>query len=253
MRDFTLQKYHELCTFLNSQGYATLTVEHYLEFKKEKKLPLKFVVLRHDVDRWINNAIQMAREENQNNIASTYYFRFPKTFEIDSIRKIADLGHEIGYHYEVLSKRKGDEIAAIESFKDELDCFNKYFLIKTICMHGNPLSQYDNRDLWKKYNYRDYGIIGEAYLSMSDLVYFSDTGRTWSGKFSKFDFISGTISKSNLNSTEDLKIWICENSPSGLYLVIHPERWAGSIKQYIISWCMDLVVNVGKKLYFLRM
>jgi hypothetical protein len=46
----------------------------------------------------------MAELEHELGIQSTYYFRFPYTFKPDIIGKIHDLGHEVGYHYEVLSK-----------------------------------------------------------------------------------------------------------------------------------------------------
>jgi hypothetical protein len=59
----------------------------------------------------------MALIEHEYGIRSTYYFRTVKeVFQPDIIRKIADHGHEIEYHYEVLDKAK------------------------TICMHGNPLT-----------------------------------------------------------------------------------------------------------------
>jgi hypothetical protein len=64
----------------------------------------KLVVLRHDVYRKPMNALQMAELEHDLGIQSTYYFRFPYTFKSDIIGKIHDLGHEVGYLYEVLSK-----------------------------------------------------------------------------------------------------------------------------------------------------
>jgi len=50
-------------------------------------------------------------------------------------------------------------------------------------MHGSPLSKYDSRDLWKVYDYRDYGIIGEPYfdIDFSKVLYLTDTGRRWDG------------------------------------------------------------------------
>jgi len=45
------------------------------------------------------------------------------------------LGHEIGYHYEVLSKANGDYETAVELFEQELSEFRKITDVKTICMH----------------------------------------------------------------------------------------------------------------------
>ena len=162
MRDFTLEKYKELCLALLDSGYTPLTVESYLTGKQNNS---KFIILRHDIDRKYGNALRMAELESESGIQSTYYFRFPYTFKPDIIGKIHDLRHEVGYHYEVLSKAKGDYEKAVELFEQELNEFRKIVDVKTVGMHGSPLSRYDNRDLWKRYDFKDCWIVGEAYLS----------------------------------------------------------------------------------------
>ncbi len=73
--------------------------------------------------------------------------------------------------------------SAIISFQHNLEKLRQLVPVKNICMHGSPRSKYDNRDLWKKYNYRDFGIIGEPYFDMDfdDVFYLTDTGRRWDG------------------------------------------------------------------------
>jgi len=46
-------------------------------------------------------------------------------------------------------------------------------------MHGSPLSKYDNRKIWEKYDYRDYGIIAEPYfdIDFNEVFYMTDKGR----------------------------------------------------------------------------
>jgi hypothetical protein len=134
MLDFTLEKYEELCLALLDSGYTPLTVCSYLGGQKKKNK--KIVVLRHDIDRKPKNALRMAVLEHELGIQSTYYFRFPYTFKPDIIGKIHDLEHEVGYHYEVLSKAKGDYEKAIELFEQELNEFRKIVDVKTIGMHG---------------------------------------------------------------------------------------------------------------------
>ncbi len=157
MRDFTVNKYEELCLALLDTGYTPLTVYSYLVLggqKKNNNNNNKLVVLRHDIDRKLGNALRMAELEHELGIQSTYYFRVPYTFKPDIIRKI--LGHEVGYHYEVLSKAKGDYEKAIELFEQELNEFRRIADVKTISMHGSPLSKYDNRDLWKRYDFKEF-------------------------------------------------------------------------------------------------
>ena len=138
--DFTLSRYGDLCATLLDSDYAPLTIYSYLTGKQNKN---KLVVLRHDIDRKPMNALKMAELEHELGIQSTYYFRFPYSFKPDIIGKIHDLEHEVGYHYGVLSKAKGDYEKAIELFEQELSEFRKIVDVKTISMHGSPLSRYD--------------------------------------------------------------------------------------------------------------
>jgi len=73
---------------------------------------------------------------------------------------------------------------AYELAKKHLAQLREVADVKTICMHGSPLSKYDNRDLWNHYDYRDFGIIAEPYfdLDFSKVLYLTDTGRRWDGE-----------------------------------------------------------------------
>jgi peptidoglycan/xylan/chitin deacetylase (PgdA/CDA1 family) len=104
--DFTLTLYQQLLEALIAKNYQFLTVEEYFSdnhsVSPSKNLPL--VLLRHDVDRKPENSLKMARLESELGIKATYYFRtIPQTLKPDIIKKIAELGHEIGYHYENLT------------------------------------------------------------------------------------------------------------------------------------------------------
>jgi len=126
----------------------------------------------------------MARLEDEMGIKATYFFRtIPHTFKPEIIKEIADLGHEIEYHYENLTTCGGDLRLSIDNFRLNLEKLRKLYPVKTICMHGSPLSKYDNRLMWDKYDYRDYGIIGEPYFDVdfSEVLYLTDTGRRWDG------------------------------------------------------------------------
>ena len=100
------------------------------------------------------------------------------------IKAIATLGHEIGYHYEDMTIAKGNTDKAFEVFQKHLKYFQQFFPVQTICMHGSPLSKYDSRDIWEKYNYKELGIIREPYfdIDFSKVLYLTDTGRRWDGE-----------------------------------------------------------------------
>jgi hypothetical protein len=203
-------------------------------------------VLRHDVDRNVKNALAMAELEYKYGIKSTYYFRFPKTFNIKVMNQIYNLGHEIGYHYEVLDKTGGDCKRAIELFQKELGFFRESFPVKTICMHGNPLTKRDGKDIWRIYDFRDFGILGEAFLSFNDIsVYLTDTGRNWNDINNFKDRLQTEIENKNFRSTADV-IRFINNNASIIYLNCHPERWGSDFLNWIISFLRDRFFNFCK-------
>ena len=87
MRDFTLGKYEELLRAVQ-QKYTFCTVYEYLSQQPGKNR----AILRHDVDRKVKNALFMAELEHRLGIHSTYYFRYPFTFNKEIIQKIHRLG-----------------------------------------------------------------------------------------------------------------------------------------------------------------
>lgn len=240
--DFTLEKYEELLHAL--KDFRIFTVLSYLKERPKSD----FVILRHDVDRKPKNALRMAELENQRGTKSTYYFRSVKgAFNPEIIRRIHGLGHEIGYHYETLSKTKGDYEEALKLFESQLNGFREICNVKTIAMHGSPLSKYDNRDLWNRYDFKHLNLIGEAYLSIEEVDYLSDTGRTWSSRNNIRDFIqNSSINRHDLNSTDDLIALVKSKNIENIYISIHPERWASSNLEWIWCYLKDVAFNIGK-------
>lgn len=236
MRDFTLSIYRKLIEQINDSGYAFQTVENFIENPEDR-----VAILRHDVDRIPKNALKMALIEKKFGISSSYYFRIiGKVWNKKIIKKIADLGHEVGYHYEDLSLKKGDTEKAIEHFEKNLKKIRKIYPSKTICMHGSPLSCLDNRDLWKIYNYRDYGIIAEPYydIDYSDVFYITDTGRSWNNEnVSVRDQVDSGFNIL-INSTFDIiNLVKSDQLPDKIMINTHPHRWF----EYGLGWYKELM------------
>ena len=200
--DFTIVQYKKLLKILLVKGYSFQTMEEFMTKPKDR-----VVILRHDVDSWPENALELARAEFQEGIKATYYFRIIRTSNNpEIIRKIVKMGHEIGYHYEDLAASNGNLESAISSFLQNLNYFRQYYPVKTICMHGSSMSEFDNRDMWKHFNFNDYEIIGEPYLSIdySNILYLTDTGRCWDGdKYNVRDFVSNDF-KFSFHKTNDI-------------------------------------------------
>ena len=252
--DFTFAKYQELCETIVESEYTTLTFTQYFS---PKNIPEMFVILRHDVDRKPENAMKMAELENSFGISSTYYFRIKEGVYIpEIIKKIANMGHEIGYHYEVLDKASGNLEKAIEIFEDELKEFRKICDVKTICMHGNPLSKWVNKDLWKKYEFKDFGIFGEPYLSIDykKVLYLTDTGRRWNSRFSVKDVVDANVNPAieKMKSTDDVIRMINKGDSEQICILAHPERWSDGFGAWLKELVWQNVKNVGKAILVRR-
>lgn len=252
MRDFTIQMYSKLVDTLKKERYEIVTMKEFLE-KELWSSEGNFCVLRHDIDKKPENAVAMAELENKKGIRATYYVRFIEgIYDVDKLKKIESLGHEIGFHYETLDKTRGDIDKAYELFVEELNIIRKDFDVKTICMHGYPLNPWRNLDIWKKYDYRKLGIIGEPYLNVdyTKVAYFTDTGRSWSSKARVKDVIpAGNYNeKHNLKakSTPELIDIIKRKKPEKIIILAHPNRWALGFGDWISELVGQKIKNVGK-------
>ncbi len=283
--DFALAIYKHLLDIKNKSDYSFQTFHDFLKFPKSK-----CIILRHDVDKLPENSLVFAKIQAEIGARGSYYFRaMPESWDEDVIREISSMGHEVGYHYEDVDlavrriKEKGkrkkwkkiheDDILeeAIGSFERNLEKLRKIVPVKTICMHGSPLSKFDNKLLWENYDYRNYGIIGEPYfdIDFSKVLYLTDTGRRWDGnKASIRDKIQdtkfkiqdsreeergrgpgtrntepGTLNLADqyhFHSTNDIiKAAEAGELPDQIMMTFHPQRWTN--KPFL--WLKELVLQ----------
>lgn len=233
--DFTLAKYTELLKALKCYGFD-------------------YLCLRHDVDLNPSNSLRTALIEAESGMYGIYYFRaVPESWDEAIIRQIADLGHEIGYHYESLTTCNGDIDAAYADFCKNLETLRQIVPVKSICMHGSPRSPFDSKDIWKKYDYHTLGIENEPYLDtdFSQVFYLTDTGRRWDGyKVSVRDKIpqyqdQWTRSGLTFHSTDDIIKGLGKGIiPKRLMLTVHPQRW----NPFGPAWCKELLLQNAKNI-----
>ena len=249
--DFTVKKYKELLESLANKDYVFQTFERFLLTPAEKS-----IILRHDVDLLPQNSLTFAKIQAENNIKGTYYFRaVPESWDKCVIEEIASLGHEIGYHYECLTTSNGDLKMGIADFEINLQKLRKIVPVTTICMHGSPASRYDSKDLWKKYSYKDFCLIGEPYfdIDFEKVFYLTDTGRKWDGdKVSVRDKVNSGFSLF-FHSTED--IISAANSrqlPKQIMFTFHPQRWNDNKYFWYREYINQNIKNIIKKYFFVK-
>ena len=239
MRDFTQKIYTSLLESAKQKGYSLIAYEDFIQAGSAIS---PAYILRHDVDDLPYRSVQTATIEKKLGARGTYYFRIVKqSNHPDAIRSITELGHEIGYHYEDLTLCRGDYQKAYDQFRKNLDWFRKFYPVTTICMHGSPMSKWDNRAIWEKFDYKKDGIIAEPYFDtdFNKVLYITDTGRSWNGSaYSVRDKVEGLQAK--IKSTDDLIQQIQAGKLSSQIMQnIHPQRWTDEP----VGWAKELLLQ----------
>lgn len=274
-RDFTLNRFKELLYTLKREGYVFRTFGEFITSPEGK-----VAVLRHDVDRMPENALETALMEKEAGIKGTYYFRtVPGRWYPGIIKKISELGHETGYHYETVDtafRKKGGRLSLIKGatvsgeereklmdeswaeFRRNLERIRQIAPVTTAAMHGSPFSPISNLDLWKKYDYREAGIMGEPYLDIdfAKVLYLTDTGRRWDNPgIIVRDKVDGTKDHLTLNvRTTGQLIEAVKNGnlPEQVMITIHPQRWTGRTAGWLRELVWQNIKNSIKRLILLR-
>lgn len=118
---FTYGAYGEMLRILKERGYGFCGYEDWEGVEKP-------VILRHDIDFDLAAALGMAELEAREGVGSTYFALlrtdFYNPFErrnAERLRRIADLGHDIGLHFDETQYDKAEDMpAAIEREADIL-------------------------------------------------------------------------------------------------------------------------------------
>lgn len=255
--DFTPWALNALLKALHDAGYTFQTYADYVKVPGER-----VVILRHDVDARNKHALFFAEIQNGMGVKGTYYFRVVKgSWDEEIIRKIYQLGHEVGLHYEdmdrVRRKHRSDLKAMTEAawnhFNYHLKRLRDLVPVETICNHGSPLSPYDNKMLWNYYDYRSLGIIADTYLDtdFNKMAYLTDTGRRWNGmRYSIRDRASEmSFSFPDIRTTWNLVEAIQQGRmPEKMMITLHPQRWTSNPWKWLLELIWQRMKNIVKYL-----
>lgn len=173
----TYKEYTAFCQEICNSGVALYSVCRACENIGDLDKP--FVIIKHDVEDKPEKALKLSKIEHSLGIKATYYvhsFFLRNPEHVAVLREIAGLGHEVGYHYDVLDNNDGDKEKAIQEFREALSCFeDNGFTVKTVCPHGNPLKKRigysSNKDFFLDATIRDlFKDIVDVYLTFPDLL-----------------------------------------------------------------------------------
>lgn len=206
-----------------------------------------YVVLKHDVETDVTRTYEIAKIESAFGHKGSYYvqaYLLEDSKNIELLKEMQKMGHEISYHYDVMDSCKGNLEAAVKEFeKNRLMFESNGFHIVTVCQHGNPIVERvgytSNRDFFRSSNVREmYPGISDIMVNFkqqvpTEYLYFSDAGRV-------FKLIYDPINNDVVNSDDknipyaDLDALLNALDTSvGNIISIHPHRWTSSALLYI--------------------
>jgi hypothetical protein len=134
-------------------------------------------------------------------------------------------------------------------------------------MHGSPLSNINNLELLKKYDYKEIGLIGEPYLDVdfNDVFYLTDTGRRWDGEAvsvrDKVKAQSSPVPSAGATGQAKLKgkrwprfhsTWDIIRAveagrfPDKVMMTVHPQRWDDRPWPWVKELVGQNIKNIAK-------
>ncbi len=238
---FTHKKWKSFCHALQKKGITCIPAY------KVNSTSNNYVVLKHDVETDVARAYEIAKIESAFGHKGSYYvqaYLLENSKNIELLKEMQKMGHEISYHYDVMDSCKGNLDAAVEEFeKNRLMFENNGFHIVTVCQHGNPIVERvgytSNRDFFRSSSVREmYPDISDIMVNFkqqvpTEYLYFSDAGRV-------FKLIYDPINNDVVDSDDknipyaDLDALLNALDTSvGNIISIHPHRWTSSALLYI--------------------
>jgi hypothetical protein len=248
---FTHKYWNELCVYLVKHSNV-VSVDQYLNIPSKKAR----VVLKHDVEHDIDLAMILGEIEAKAGISSTFYFQFDVAISSpDKVIRLQQLGHDIGYHYDVLDANNGDYLVAIDQFRAHLEAFSEMGIsVKSVCPHGNPIKTRSgwnsNKDFFRSPMVRQHFpgivdvVVDRPSIFPSESWYVSDAGY-------RFQLI-GDVSNNDRMAAADQIIAMPDDLPLGELTIListHPHRWMKSGFKFVAKRSIFLISKtLAKKL-----
>ena len=253
---FVFKAWERFCAKLSSGGIKSIPAYQVIEDRKT------YVVLKHDVETDVSKAFKLASIEHRYGHCGTYYvqaYLLSQEKNIQLLKEMQAMGHEISYHYDVMDSNKGDIAKAMAEFEKNRALFEENgFFVKTVCQHGNPVVERigytSNRDFFRNAEVQKrYPDISDIMVNYAEKVptkylYFSDAGR----KFKRiYDPINNDVIPSDdKNVPYDNLEQVYQNLAldQGNIISTHPHRWTKSAIKYTVKTVIFKIVKCIAKL-----
>lgn len=223
-----------------------------------------YLVLKHDVETNVASALHMARIENRYGHCGSYYvqaYLMEDSSNIQMLKEIQMLGHEVSYHYDVMDSNGGNIPSAIKDFDRKRKLFEKNgFHLETVCQHGNPVVERkgytSNRDFFRNTDVQNYCPeladimvdFKQKAFQTTDYMYFSDAGRRFNLVYDPInnDVIPSDDKNIPFDNLDEVLAFV-KNHGGNAIISTHPHRWVSSKTKYILKTTSFKVIRSAAK------
>lgn len=167
--DFTFGHLREVYLLAQAQGYQIITLAEW--FNKDFDPRGKVLINRIDVDYRIDRMVEFARIFQELCISASIFFRVhsPRynllSFDsINLVKALADAGHDVGLHSEILDFEAICGADPSQAVFDEVELFKNLIGVDVvgIASHDDHTPS-NNLDFWKEHSPEEFGLLYEAY------------------------------------------------------------------------------------------
>jgi len=197
LEDFTLESYTRLLQYL-SEIYSIVP------FCKIPTKDVPYLILRHDIDISLPAALEMAKIERDLGIRSTYFVLFSGRFynllegdNVNVLRQISQLGHEVGLHYHS-SQYRSYSRSLERTLKIEVELLEHFLDKKVHSIARHSSWERDPFATIKKY-------INANHPRLQRDLYIHESCRAWTPSEGLFKLLN--------------------DPPRRVQLLTHPENW----------------------------
>ena len=177
---FTLRHYRDTLELAKTKGYVFSRMKDYHENIHHSKV----IFMRHDADIQVRNALRLAGIEAELEIPATYFFRVHASYNLFSlehyrtIKRILELGHEAGLHYEADFAELVNEQDK-DMFQREKQMLELITGEKVLGMTQHEFARRSRPFNEKSLHELDLEYMGYSSQFFTDIKYISDSGGRW--------------------------------------------------------------------------
>ena len=175
---FTFEEYDKITSRLKNKSTNLV----FSDFYNNNNVPNKYFILRHDIDYCLTSAYNLAYFESKKGLRASYFlllssnnYNLLSEESRDIPKKLTDLGHEVGLHYDIMAISKDNNENKRESLLLEIEILSNLTGkdIKSIAMH-NP-SIYGKDIFANEKNFIN--VYDDKFTK--EIKYFSDSCGAW--------------------------------------------------------------------------